>query len=65
MVDRDWDENSGFVDIELAHAGAQGAAVQVQDLGRAVLAADFPMDLFQHPDDIFAFHIVQGSCGLR
>ena len=28
IVNQDWNENSGFEDIEFAHAGAQGAAVE-------------------------------------
>ena len=65
MVDRDWNAFSGFADIELAHAGAQGAAVETEDLGRTVLAAHFPTDLVQHPDNMLPLHIGQGSCGLR
>jgi hypothetical protein len=33
--------------IELAHAGAQGAAVEAKDFSRTVFAADFPMTLFK------------------
>jgi hypothetical protein len=60
MVDRDWNEFSGFADIELAHAGVQGTAVETEELGRAVPAADFPLNLFQHSSDKFTFHI--GLC---
>jgi hypothetical protein len=28
IVNQDWNEKSGFEDIEFAHAGAQGAAVE-------------------------------------
>ena len=64
IVNQDWNEKSGFEDIEFAHAGAQGAAVEAENLGRAVPAADFPLNLFQHPNDIFTFHIGQCSFGI-
>jgi hypothetical protein len=37
-----WNEDLRLADIEFAHAGAQGAALQTQDFSRAVFAADFP-----------------------
>ena len=51
---------SGFADIELGHAGAQGAPVEPQDFGGAVLAADFPAGLFQHPKDVVSLNRFQG-----
>jgi len=46
--------NLWLSDIEFAHAGAQGAAVEPKGFSRAVLAADLPMGLFENPDNVFA-----------
>lgn len=45
-----------FNDIELAHAGTQGAAIQTEDFGCTVLAADFPTGLFKSPENVVFFN---------
>lgn len=43
-----------FFDIKLSHACTQGTSVETENFGSAVFAADLPMGLLQHTDDIIA-----------
>ena len=43
-----------FSDIELTHAGAQGASFEPEDFSRAVLSAYFPLGLLKHPNNMVA-----------
>ena len=44
------------MNIELGHAGPQGAAIETEDFRRAVFPAYFPPGLLQHLEDIVPFH---------
>ena len=48
----------------LSHPGAQRAAVKSEDLGSTVFATHFPIGLFENPNDILSFHILEGPIGL-
>lgn len=60
-ISRTINEILWFVDIELAHARAQGGPVETENSGRAAVAAHFPFYLIQHLDNVFTLDISQGS----
>ena len=54
-----------FSNIELAHAGAQSAAVKPENFSRTVFPAYLPSGLFKHPENVLPFDRLQGFLACR
>jgi hypothetical protein len=48
--------------VELFHAGFESGGVETEDFGCALLAADAPVGLIEHIDDVLAFHFFERQC---
>jgi len=49
----------GFVDAEFPHAGAEGAGVHPEHVGRAMRALDAPASIFENANNMIALDFLE------
>ena len=56
---------SRFNDAQFSHAGAQGAAIEPEDLCSPVFPAHLPLGLLKYPENIVTLDLIQRFLGRR